>query len=602
MHLTAALTLFLAAAQASPPIQQVIGTSGRSLHRWSLDDIVTSYFGDASKCCPKGTQFDGERCVLDGPKCDNGKLVDGKCVTDPICPVGQWNVEMFVSMSPVLHVGMAQNPTAMSVSPRGPLSVTTPATSSREEFVLVPRNQSARMDRSPVAECVSARSLQCVVAMRNGPLSSKSAFLERLLSASRASSTTAFVFLILTRNVSTMRISTTRRPASTENALAKLSRIARIDTLTATIWRLRLLAIPSPGRTGAPPTPPRARTAVRSHLVVLPIARLNLERAMANALAEVPSAPPCSTMNPVSMPASRTRIPNVWSLAASSRTAGVFWSSPLNALRAPARKVTIVLRSPNPTVRAKTKEKPTLTEPSVFPTRLLSVRIRAPNMTARSALLAVSRSATRPMDSSSKVAAACRQRPPSVLTVVSSMLRASVFPRESLSARPATSLARTVWLVLSNVPREPGMARTVSSMKIPGALPTINGFPAKASVSLSKRLNAERAITRRTENVSPSTTRFVATMAQSGTPRLRLVLEPSPSVKTVVSLREASVSLRRFPGAQIPSDSNSTARNVYSRRALIVLRVSDCSRASVFRRLALSVATARLQRMAAPLL
>ena len=97
MHLTAALTLFLAAAQASPPIQQVIGTSGRSLHRWSLDDIVTSYFGDASKCCPKGTQFDGERCVLDGPKCDNGKLVDGKCVTDPICPVGQWNGQFCVS-------------------------------------------------------------------------------------------------------------------------------------------------------------------------------------------------------------------------------------------------------------------------------------------------------------------------------------------------------------------------------------------------------------------------------------------------------------------------------------------------------------------------
>lgn len=81
----------------SPPIQQVIGSKGQSLHRWTLDDIVTSHFGDASKCCPKGTQFDGERCVLDGLTCDTGKLVDGKCVTNPICPVGQWNGQFCVS-------------------------------------------------------------------------------------------------------------------------------------------------------------------------------------------------------------------------------------------------------------------------------------------------------------------------------------------------------------------------------------------------------------------------------------------------------------------------------------------------------------------------
>ena len=156
------------------------------------------------------------------------------------------------------------------------------------------------------------------------------------------------------------------------------------------------------------------------------------------------------------------------------------------------------------------------------------------------------------MDTSSKVAVACRQRLPSVLTVVSSLLRASVFRRESPSVRLATSSARIVWLDVSIVPKETGMARAVSLKKNHGVLPIINGSPARTSVSPLKRFNVKRAITRKTENVSPSTTRFVATMARSGTPRPRLALEPSPSVKTVVSRREASVSqeITRYPDSE----------------------------------------------------
>ncbi|KAJ5295304.1 hypothetical protein PENANT_c001G01604 [Penicillium antarcticum] len=88
------LALFLASNLANASMQQPMPGFSPTWNKLSLDDITPSLDirSGETKCCPRGTTFDGKTCVLGSATCPGAStLEDGKCVsrTSPRCEKGQ---------------------------------------------------------------------------------------------------------------------------------------------------------------------------------------------------------------------------------------------------------------------------------------------------------------------------------------------------------------------------------------------------------------------------------------------------------------------------------------------------------------------------------